>query len=187
MPLIAGGIAAVFVAGAGLALVMRYERGSEPKHVTPVAASPAARTAVPIASAGPALPVVPAIPPPVVHATAEAPWAELSAPDLPAAAPALVRERATASEAGRPVVAAVARSEGLAGPPRSPGEPYIRLASVDYSPMPGRRTASLMVNGGSPVVLHEGQSASDLQVTLILPDRVYLRRAGQVFAIHRGE
>lgn len=191
MPIVAGGLAAAFVVGIGLAFVIRHERGGEPKVSTPVAAAPGPKkTPVLTTSATPVLPVAPALPPPVVHASAEAPWARLStsdAPSAPSAAPAVARERTPAAEVERAVQPAVARSEDRITSPKSPSEPWVRLASVEYSPSPGRRTVSVVVNGGSPMVLHEGQSANDVQVTLILPDRVYLRHAGQVFAVRPGQ
>jgi hypothetical protein len=190
MPLIAGGFAVAFVAGLGLAVLLRQEQRSGPKPVA-TAAAPAARPAQPTAVATPVLPAAPALPPPVVLATNEPPWAyvgtveTVDVPERPAVAPVVARQPLTVREGDRPAVAAVARTDDRMAPPRSMGEPYVHLASVAYSSVAGKRTASLTVNG-TPFVLHEGQSADNVQVTLILPDRVYLRHAGQVFAVHQG-
>ena len=104
---------------------------------------------------------------------------------MPAVAPPMPRERPALALAPPPAVAEPPAR--LAAPPRVSGDPHVRLAALGYSPAQSRRTAALSVNGGSPVTLREGQSAGDVELTLILADRVYVRHAGQVFAVRPGE
>lgn len=187
-PIVMAGLALAFVAGVGIALVFRHERQTVPSRPAQTAAvSPRrAPAATPVAEVLPeVLPVAPAVPAPLVITDVEAPWALVGTPDAPSMSSPVVRERPTLAVARATDVEA--RDAALAGPPRAAGEPHVRLAALGYSPSPGRRTASLVVNGGSPVTLREGETMKDVQVTLILPDRVYLRRAGQVFAVHPGE
>jgi hypothetical protein len=184
LPIVMAGLAFAFVAGVGIALVFRHDRQAAPSAPARTAAvsSPRAPIVTPVAEA---LPAAPAVPAPLVLDDVEAPWARVTSPDAPAASSPPVRERPMPAVARttevEPRVAALAR------PPRAAAEPHVRLAALDYSSSPNYRTAALIVNGGSPVTLREGESTRDVQVTLILPDRVYVRRAGQVFAFHPGE
>jgi type II secretory pathway component PulC len=52
-----------------------------------------------------------------------------------------------------------------------------------YSSVPERRTVALVVNGGSMVTLHEGESAGEIEVERIKPDGVQLRHRGRSFTV----
>jgi len=57
--------------------------------------------------------------------------------------------------------------------------------SIAYSLDVMHRAATLRIEG-RPVTLHQGESASGLEVQLILPDSVYLRSGGEIFAVDVG-
>jgi len=61
--------------------------------------------------------------------------------------------------------------------------PKVHLSFLAYSPRAERRSVSLTVEGGSLVVLHEGESADGVEVARILPDHVELRSGGRTFAV----
>ena len=62
------------------------------------------------------------------------------------------------------------------------GDLRVQVTSIAYSPNVAERSATLRI-GGQAVRLHQGESASGLEVQLILPDSVYLRRGGDIFAV----
>jgi hypothetical protein len=68
------------------------------------------------------------------------------------------------------------------GPSRPSGDLRVQVTSIAYSPNVTERSATLRI-GGQVVRLHQGESASGLEVQLILPDSVYLRRGGDIFAV----
>jgi hypothetical protein len=57
------------------------------------------------------------------------------------------------------------------------------VAALAYADNRGERVVSVAVDGGTPVTLHEGESADGIEVQLILPDRVYVRHGSNVFAV----
>ena len=57
------------------------------------------------------------------------------------------------------------------------------MSGIRYSSSPTERAVTLEVDGGSPVTLHQGESAGELEVQLILPDGVYVRRGGHVWMV----
>jgi hypothetical protein len=69
--------------------------------------------------------------------------------------------------------------------PRPQGEPIVRISSLSYSPSPTRRVVSLSVNNSSPISLREGETVGGVEVTLIMPDSVYVKHAGNIFAVSR--
>jgi hypothetical protein len=68
-------------------------------------------------------------------------------------------------------------------PAATPGTSTVRVQSIGYSPAEGKRTVTLAVDGGSAVTLHQGESAGGVDVQLILPEAVYVRRGADVFAL----
>jgi hypothetical protein len=68
---------------------------------------------------------------------------------------------------------------GAAAP--SPEAPHVRLVTLGYSATPRLRVAALMINGGLPVMLHEGEKNGGIEVSSILSDRVYFRYAGHTY------
>lgn len=127
-------------------------------------------------------------------AAASAPWGrvEKSGPALPAdvARPA-PRMRPAAPEAQPRKAPALERADTSAAPaPGEPasreaatGEPGLQVKSIAYTSGAADRTVTLEINGTRTVTLHEGESAGGLEVQLILPAAVYLRRGGNVFAV----
>jgi hypothetical protein len=74
----------------------------------------------------------------------------------------------------------------LAGPPRGPtraADAPVRILAIAYSPVNARSTVSLSIDGGKPVTLRQGETLNGLEVQLILPESVYLRHGGNVFAL----
>jgi len=69
--------------------------------------------------------------------------------------------------------------------PRPPGEPIVRISSLSYSPSPTRRVVSLSVNNSNPISLREGERIGGVEVTLIMPDSIYVKHAGNIFAVSR--
>lgn len=65
------------------------------------------------------------------------------------------------------------------------GGARVQLKSINYSQDTARRSVTLMIEGGSSITLHEGESARDIEVQLILPRMVYLREGATVFAVRR--
>lgn len=167
---VATGLAVVAaVAGLGLAAFLWTRHTAV---VVPVAAAPPP-AAPPVRSAG-ALP--PAAPAPALSPSfldADPPRARLATRGP--APPAL-----DGSERPEPAVAA---RPPRASAPRSAGEPRVEVAGIAYSAVAEQRAVTLAVNGARPVTLREGEAAGEVEVQLILPDRVYVRHAGQIFAV----
>lgn len=92
------------------------------------------------------------------------------------------RREATARQPGEGPAAA--RDDREARSPMSGGT-GVRVLSIAYSPDVAERTAALRIDGQT-VTLHQGESASGLEVQLILPRSVYLRRGGDIFAVDAG-
>ena len=63
------------------------------------------------------------------------------------------------------------------------GAARVEVISIVYSSDVARRTATLRINGGRPVVMHEGQSANGVDVQLILESSVYISNRGNVAEI----
>jgi hypothetical protein len=70
-----------------------------------------------------------------------------------------------------------------APPAATPGTSTVRVQSIGYSPAEGKRTVTLAVDGASAVTLHQGESAGGVEVQLIMPEAVYVRRGADVFAL----
>jgi hypothetical protein len=66
---------------------------------------------------------------------------------------------------------------------RTSGEPRVQVSAINYTPAADHRAAVVRINGGQPVTLHEGESAGEVEVQLITPSSVYVRHAGQIFAV----
>ena len=165
----------ILAAGAGAAFFfMRHDAPTPP--VAQVV--PQAPTAAPVAKA------VPQVPTPPSAATAP-PQRPVAAP-VPAPAPAERRSRAATSPPPAAPVRPAAPAPSVARPEpplRSAGEPRIQVRGIRYSSSPTERAVTLEVDGGSPVTLHQGESAGELEVQLILPDGVYVRRGGHVWMV----
>ena len=58
----------------------------------------------------------------------------------------------------------------------------LSLVSVRYGDSRGSRTATLRIDG-SPVVLHEGETASGIELQLVTPTGAYVRRGGEVLML----
>jgi hypothetical protein len=110
--------------------------------------------------------------------------------ELPAAPPpqrgrAGLRERTV----DRPVRAAVAKPQspavsGAGGTSSASGEaPRIDVRAISFSPDPNLRRVTLRINDGAPLVMKEGESERDVEVQLILPDVIYVRRGGNIMSI----
>jgi hypothetical protein len=69
--------------------------------------------------------------------------------------------------------------------PRPRGEPVVRIGSLTYSPSPTRRVVSLSVNNSQPIHVREGETVGGVEVTLIMPDGVYVKHKGNIFAVSR--
>jgi hypothetical protein len=69
--------------------------------------------------------------------------------------------------------------------PRPPGEPIVRISSLSYSSSPTRRVVSLSVNNSNPISVREGERVGGVEVTLIMPDSIYVKHAGNIFAVSR--
>jgi hypothetical protein len=63
------------------------------------------------------------------------------------------------------------------------GAPDVRLSFLLFSPSAERRSVALAINGSGLQTLHEGESAGDVQVVRILPDRVDLRWQGEAYTV----
>ena len=75
--------------------------------------------------------------------------------------------------------AASAPSAEASVAPRAAG---LSLVSVRYGDSRGERTATLRIDG-SPVVLHEGETASGIELQLVTPTGAYVRRGGEVLML----
>lgn len=71
----------------------------------------------------------------------------------------------------------------LAGASDTPGESTLRVESIRYAEVPGERTVALAIDGAPSVSLRQGESAGGVEVQLILPGAVYVRRGSDVFAL----
>jgi hypothetical protein len=164
------------VAAGGAAVVLLRARGAPDRVAKQAATQPA-----PTANALP--PAAPAAPAAALPANAEPPRGRVEpwAPTAPALADAPERPVPRTAVRRSPPPADTPPSET---PPRPPGEPRVQLTSLSYSPVPAERAVALTINGVTTGMLHEGQSASGVEVKLILSDRVYLRHAGAIFAVH---
>jgi len=170
-------VAGVTILAAGAGAAFFFIRHDAP---TPPVAQvvPQAPTAAPVAKA------VPQVPTPPPAATA-APQRPVAAP-VPAPAPAEGRSRAATSPPPAAPVRPAAPAPSVARPEpplRSAGEPRIQVSGIRYSSSPPERAVTLEVDGGSPVTLHQGESMGELEVQLILPDGVYVRRGGHVWML----
>jgi len=146
---------------AGLGLLRTRPRAPEPRSVTPATRQ--------------AAPAVPA------RQTAST---ELRAQMDTDAPPRARVGRWKPMEQPAPAVAAEPRDTVPAPPPAAtPGTSTVRVQSIGYSQAEGKRTVTLAVDGGSAVTLHQGESAGGVEVQLILPEAVYVRRGADVFAL----
>jgi hypothetical protein len=152
----------------------------------------------------PALPPAAPAPPPRAH-DVEPPRAEMAAKPAPMAEPPAERMAARAPAARPPA----ARTPEAQAPepdevpgyelspqespsagfgrtiPRPRGEPLVRIGSLTYSPSPTRRVVSLSVNHSKPIHVREGETVGGVEVTLIMPDGVYVKHNGNIFAVSR--
>jgi hypothetical protein len=69
--------------------------------------------------------------------------------------------------------------------PHPPGEPRVRIASLTYSPSPTRRVVSVSVNDSPPIYVREGEAVRGVEVTLIMPDSIYVKHNGNIFSVAR--
>jgi cytoskeletal protein RodZ len=154
---------------------------SAPAATAPPPPTPAPPTAAPVPAAVATAPTA-AAPAPVA-----APSAAVAAPTAPVAAPPLPASAAPAATAPRAVpevpVARAAVPEPAAAPFALEKPPKVHLSFLAYSPRTERRSVSLTIEGGSLVVLHEGESADGVEVARILPDHVELRSGGRTFSV----
>ena len=144
----------------------------------------------------------PAPPAPAPPAQAPAPPAQAPADDAQAPAPshlawldkvdpprARIDGRAPAAPE-RPARSLAGRQDRvMAEPPASDAETpasapgQLEVATIDYSPDAARRAVTLRLNGASVVTLREHESAHGIEVQLIQPDGVYVRRGAEVFML----
>ena len=144
----------------------------------------------------------PAPPAPAPPAQAPAPPAQAPADDAQAPAPshlawldkvdpprARIDGRAPAAPE-RPARSLAGRQDRvMAEPPASDAETpasapgQLEVAAIDYSPDAARRAVTLRLNGASVVTLREHESAHGIEVQLIQPDGVYVRRGAEVFML----
>jgi len=144
----------------------------------------------------------PAPPAPAPPAQAPAPPAQAPADDAQAPAPSHLAwldkvDPPRARIDGRAPAAPERPARGLAGrqdrvmaePPASDAETpasapgQLEVAAIDYSPDAARRAVTLRLNGASVVTLREHESAHGIEVQLIQPDGVYVRRGAEVFML----
>ena len=181
--------AAILIAVAGAAFFFMHGRAAAP----PGAPAPVAEAVPPALAAAPALKPVPQVPaPPVATPVPQAPTPPVAnvVPQRPAAPPVATvvpsRPMAVPTPAPSPLPAPpapnAARPETAA---RSSGEPRVQVSGIRYASSAPERVVTLAVDGGSPVTLHQGESTGDLEVQLILPDAVYVRRGGHVWMVSR--
>jgi len=112
-------------------------------------------------------------------------WRPSSSPSVAAAQPAV---EAAPTAAPPPAVAAPSPegAAAAAAPGASAGsqpEPAVRLRSIGYVTAPEKRTATLTIDGAPAVTLRQGESASGIEVQLILRESVYVRHGSDVFAV----
>ncbi len=163
------------IVAAVLIVFLRHREAS--RAISSATAPPTHRPAAPERRAAAAAPAMPS------SALGELPWGhigqERAAPAaVPMAAPTRPHLGPPAKAQAKPAIA----HTDAAVPPLVPGDAGIRVQSIRYTPDSTKRTATLWI-GGTATTLHEGESARDVEVQLILPDMVYVRRGGSVFAI----
>ena len=175
----AGGVAAGILM-VGIAAVVVFSSHSGPAPVARVPTAP-----VPVA---PSVALAPPPPPPVsARGVPKLPTAVpvvKPAPPRPAAAP--VPREPAATTAAPPVQVQApqpAVTPRRTEPVRAGNEPRIQVGAIRYSQAPPERTVTLAIDGGTPLTLHQGESTGDLEVQLILPDGVYVRRGGHVWMV----
>jgi len=174
----AGGVAAGILM-VGIAAVVFFSSHSGPAPVARVPTAP-----VPVA---PSVALAPPPPPPVsARGVPKLPTpvpVVKPPPPRPAAAP-VPREPAATTAAppvqAPPPAATPRRTEPAV---RAGNEPRIQVGAIRYSQAPPERTVTLAIDGGTPLTLHQGESTGDLEVQLILPDGVYVRRGGHVWMV----
>lgn len=185
-PIVAGVVLLALVGGGGV-YFLEFRPARQPTApvtaTAPVQPPPReARTNNVLPPAAPA-----AVPPAILDAAP--PRAQVAAP---ASAPAsIAQESVTARPARRPLPGRVAiavaepvpRLTGRPGPPRPAGEPRVDVRGIEYVAGTRHRTATVSISGDSPIIVHEGEAIGELDVQLILPDRVYFRHSGQIFAV----
>src|SRR5205807_959226 len=164
--IVAGGLA---LGAAAFALVI-WLAGPTPKGVaeSPGGAAPgsdAARPAAPPPQASE--PAAGSAAPPAWLGRAEPPRARVA----PEASPS--EGMPAASRAPQ----APAQPSGAASPAQD--DSVVAVSAISYSPDVGRRSVTLRV-GGTLVTLREGQSARGVEVQLILPGSVYVRRGAEI-------
>jgi hypothetical protein len=71
----------------------------------------------------------------------------------------------------------------FAGASDTPAESTLRVESIRYTEAPGERSVALAIDGAPSVILRQGESAGGVEVQLILPGAVYVRRGPDVFAL----
>jgi len=207
----AGLLLGAFAAGAALASWLRSGPPPETAPSQLAAAEPVASPAPPHppaveapsrATAAPALPrtLADVDPPHGVSGNGGAP--EAAAPRVPVQAAVALAPPPRPSEEARPrtsarrptepprptagtaeAVAPLRRADEQVLPRGPAGAPRVRLSLLMYSRAPERRSVALTIDGGNLITLHEGESAGGFEVARILPDRVQLRHAGQLFAL----
>jgi len=129
-----------------------------------------APVAAPIAVRQPVRPV-----PPPPRATEEPPrarverWKPTAAPP-----PSVPADAANAAAETAPV---------SAGTTDAPADSTLRLESIHYAEAPGERSVALAIDGAPSVSLRQGESVGGVEVQLILPAAVYVRRGPDVFAL----
>jgi hypothetical protein len=170
-------------------------RSDPPASVARVEPPPVARVEPPPASA----PVMDRLP---RAATEEAPWAHVDSDTVaavapatraadapPAARPPRANERsaavvaepvAAARPAKRPVQEAPPPRHAALGDEAPAAAPGVEVRAIDYHE-DGDRSVTLRIAGSPSVRLREGESAQGIDVQLIKPDLVYLRRGGSIF------
>jgi hypothetical protein len=120
-------------------------------------------------------PVRPALPPP--RNVEEPPrarverWKPIAAPPSPSSV------AADAASTAAPI------APTFAGASDTPAESTLRVESIRYTEAPGERTVALAIDGAPSVSLRQGESTGGVEVQLILPGAVYLRRGPDVFAL----
>ena len=152
----------------------------------------------------PALPLAPAPPTqaPAPPTQAPAPPTQAPADDAQAPAPSHLAwldkvdpprariDRGAPAAPERPARSLAGRQDRvMAEPPASDAETpasapgQLEVATIDYSPDAARRAVTLRLNGASVVTLREHESAHGIEVQLIQPDGVYVRRGAEVFML----
>jgi len=164
--IVAGGLA---IGAAAFALVI-WLAGPAVKGVTesPGGAAPGSDAARPPAPAPQASePAAGSAAPPAWLGRAEPPRARVA----PGASPS--ESIPAASRAPQ----APAQPSGAASPAQD--DSVVAVSAISYSPDVGRRSVTMRV-GGTLVTLREGQSTHGVEVQLILPGSVYVRRGAEI-------